>query len=718
MVRVGVALLALCLTSHARGEEVRESGLEIVGVRTDVAPSLDGTVDESWSSGVTVSRFVQREPNEGTLATEQTTVSVLYDRRYLYFGIRCFDATAGGIVATELRRDGDSTVDDSFTILLSPAADGRNAYTFTVTPLGTQFDSLLADEGQVDDPNWDGVWRSAATIGADGWSATVAIPFATLNFKTSKEVTLGLNFRRFIRRKNEESLWQSYLRIHGLNRISRSGRLTGLAEIDSGRLLIVKPYLLGGFDSPSGRESSVQHTGGVDLKYGIRSNLVANLTANTDFADVDVDPVRFNLTPFRISLPEKRPFFLENHGIFQFGSGDQSQLFFSRQIGIDPISGEEVPIDGGGKVTGSIGPYEVGLLDIYTRASGSNPSANYAVARVKRRLLAGSYVGMIGIDKESSDPRDRFNRAAGIDGSLRFFDRLTINGYYARTVSADPTLRGKDSTSFLAASYDSNLIQADVRHAVVQPHFNPEVGFVDRIDLVTDVVELLLLPRPKSGPIREFNVGGFYVRQPDTEGVLQTREWQVTFRAKLHNGAYTDDDIVDSQLQRLKTPFTIFKDVVIPPGVYRFDRHQVSLGSDQSRRVVLQALDRFGTFYNGRLNEAHVSITYHPQPRLAMAASEGWDHFRFSRIYDVHVGSLNSSYSLSRFLTASGLVQWNSVYPRPLSLSLRLRFNYRPDSDLFVVYTVGNQFGTLQAGNPVVTRGKRLAVKLTYSFLR
>jgi hypothetical protein len=346
---------------------------DVRAVRTERPPRLDGVVDESWSAGAAISEFHQREPFEGRLATEKTVVRILYDRRYLYFGLECLDSKPDGIVANELRRDTDFTLDDYVSIMISPNNDARSGYIFTTNPLGTQFDALIADEGRINDPNWDAIWKSNARITANGWSATIAIPFSALNFKTSDDVTVGLNFRRFIRRRNEEDLWHSYLRIYGLERVSEGGRLTDLKDIGSGRLLLIKPYLLGGLVANPAEGVRGLHTGGLDVKYGIRSNLVANLTVNTDFADADVDPLRVNITPFKNLLPEKRPFFLENGGFFHFGTQDSTQLFFSRQIGIDPNTGEQVPLDVGAKITGTLGDYDIGLLDARTRQSGPNP---------------------------------------------------------------------------------------------------------------------------------------------------------------------------------------------------------------------------------------------------------------------------------------------------------------------------------------------------------
>src|SRR3989441_3584656 len=691
----------------------------VVAVRADKAPELDGSLkDAGWQDAGLISNFRQREPFERQPPTEKTEVRVLYDSRYLYFGIQCFDSEPKKIVATELRRDADFSVDDNFTVLLSPDNDKRNGYTFTTNPLGTQFDALISDEGRVNDPNWDGIWKSSAHIVSDGWTATIAIPFSTLNFKTSNNVTVGMNLWRFIRRKNEEDLWQSYLRIYGIERISEAGELTDLRDIGSGRLLVIKPYVVGGIRTDAQDGTRAVHTGGLDIKYGLRSNLVANLTFNTDFADADVDPVRFNITPFKSSLPEKRQFFLENSGIFQVGFRD-TQLFFSRQIGIDPISGQQVPLDVGAKVTGSLGKYDVGILDAKTRASGPNPFANYFVARVKRKLLAESYVGTILIDKESGNRQDRFNRTGGIDANFIFFKKLSLNGFLAKSFSADPTLRGHDWAGTIDASYNSNLFQIEAFQNRVGPNFNPEVGFVDRTDIVTNSIDAQLSPRPKHGRIREYNFEGFYRRHVNTHGLLQTQGWQTTFRTNFHNRAYTDDDLFDNFIQRLNSPFNIFKNVVIPTGLYHFDRHQFTYGSDKSKRFVYSFFERFGTFYNGRLNEFRTRTSYRPTPKISIATVHTWDRFRFPQgIFNVHIGSINGSYSFSRFLTTSLLIQVNSIDKNPVSMNFRLRYNYRPDSDLFVIYTLGNQFNSLAAGNPVLTREQRFTVKYTYSFLK
>jgi hypothetical protein len=417
--------------------------------RMDRAPRMDGALDDPmWQNATAIANFLQREPFEGQAPTEKTEVRVLYSKHAIYFGITCFDSDPKKIVATELRRDVPQELDDYFELIIDSAHDRRNAYVFQINPLGTQRDALITEEQRTDsgtgdgDAGWDGVWTSEARITKQGWTATIAIPFSTLNFMRSRDVIWGINFKRFIRHKNEEDLWSGWRRAYGAARISQAGELHGISEIGSGRLFIVKPYGLLGFSHfPSSAAgtglnpgTNALYTGGVDVKLGLRSKLVANFTANTDFADADVDTQKFNLTPYRLFFPEKRQFFLENAGVFNFSLGGENDLlFFSRQIGIDPMTGEEVPINGGAKVTGSLGNFELGLMDVDTRSSGPNPFANYAVARVKRSLWGGSYVGVMGIDKRSGNPFDSFNQTTGADTRLVFFKSLVLNGFAAQT---------------------------------------------------------------------------------------------------------------------------------------------------------------------------------------------------------------------------------------------------------------------------------------------
>ena len=694
-------------------------------VRVDRAPKLDGTLDDPlWQRAETISNFRQREPHEGEPPTEKTEVRILYTRHAVYFGIYCYDSEPSRIIATELRRDISQDLDDHFEILIDSNHDRRDAYVFEINPLGTQNDGLIVEEqGGTDggdfDRGWDGVWTSEARITPDGWTATIEIPFTTLNFTHSMDVIWGMNFKRFIRRKNEEDLWSAYRRTFGITKVSEAGELRGIKDIGSGRLFIVKPYGLARYDKQTGQDAQFPLTGGLDIKYGLSSNLVLNLTGNTDFADTEVDLEPFNLTPFKVFIPEKRQFFLENAGVFNFDIGDKDQLFFSRQIGIDAVTGQQVPINGGARLTGTFGRTELGIMEVDTRSSGPNPSANYAIARLKESLWAGSYVGVMGIDKRSGNILDSFNQTGGVDSRLVFFKDWFVDAHMAGTRSP----KGLSAASDVGASlsYRSNWLEGIVERRKTGPNFNPEVGFIERMDSNETYGDLTFKARPRISGVRELQFEGFILHAPDTHNQVSTQEWQNTFRADFNNGAYTDDDIVDVFTQRITTttPLHIYKNVFIPNGLYNFTRHQLTYGSGQDRRFTYNFFERFGGYYGGTLNEFRVRANYRPTAKFSISASETWDRFRLplpNGNFSVVLANLQANYSFTRFLTFTSLIQMDTSNTQAVSANFRLRYNYRPDSDLYIICNVGTQFASIAPANPPQVRETRFAVKYTYSF--
>ncbi|PYV33632.1 MAG: hypothetical protein DMG22_09385 [Acidobacteria bacterium] len=687
------------------------------------APKLDGTLDDSlWQLAKPITDFRQREPLEGQPATEKTEVRILYTRRAVYFGIHCFDSNPSRIIASELRRDVSQDLDDHFEILIDSNHDRRGGYVFQVNPLGTQMHGLIVEEQRDNsdldfDAGWDGVWRSNARIVGDGWTITIEIPFTTLNFKHSTEVLWGLNFKRLIRRKNEEDLWRAYRRTFGITKVSQAGDLRGIENIGSGRLFVVKPYALAQYDRQTGQDAKFPLTGGVDVKYGLTSNLVLNLTGNTDFADTEVDLEPFNLTPFKVFIPEKRQFFLENAGVFNFDIGDQDQLFFSRQIGIDPLTGQQVPINGGARLTGTIGRMELGIMEVDTRSSGPNPYANYAVARLKESLWGGSYVGVMGIDKRSGNPLESFNQTGGVDTRLVFFKDWFVDAHMAGTQSPGHPSGASDVRASL--SYRSNWLDGIVERRKTGPNFNPEVGFIERVDSNETYGDLTFKVRPEIRGVRELQFEGEVLHAPDTRNEVSTQEWQGTFRADFNNGAYTDDDIADVFTQRINTPFHIYKNVFIPNGLYHFARHELTYGSRQDRRFTYNFFERFGGYYGGTLNEFRVQANYRPTAKFSISASETWDRFRLPLLngnFSVVLASLQGNYSFNRFLTFTSVTQMDTSNTQAVSANLRLRYNYRPDSDLYIIYNVGTQFASIAPANPPQVRETRFAVKWTYSF--
>ena len=691
-------------------------------VRVDRAPKIDGTLnDPLWQQAAPVTGLREREPLEGSPASERTEVHILYDSKHVYFGIHCFDSAPAGIVATQLRRDLSMDLDDNFAIMIDPTLSRRNGYIFEVNPLGTQRDGEVVEEvapqgDSIVDPSWDGLWISAAAITSDGWTATISIPFSTLNFRGGAETMWGINFRRFIRRKNEEDIWAGWRRVFGFWRISQAGELSGLNDIKGGRLLVLKPYTLFGAQSFQGQSTDALHRFGGDVKYGLTSSLVANATFNTDFADADVDQQQFNLTPFPIFIPEKRRFFLENSDVFEFLTWNHELLFFSRQIGIDPVSGQEVPLDAGGKVAGKAAGFDVGVMDVKTRAEGPNPYANYSIFRVKRPLMPGSYIGFIGTDKESGNPLDPYNRSWGADAKFIFWKTLNLRGYYAKTYTRG--LTGNNVAVGGRVTYANNWFNLYAGHGETQGNFNAEMGFIQRVDDKPSIVQVNLTPRPHFAGLREVDIGAGWDYHASGAGKLMSQEITPSILALFQNGASINAVPYDQLYQFLPSPLHLYKNISVPAGGYRFSSHTIAVTSPGNHRITYTGTAQWGDYYTGTLNSFGVTAEYRPNPHLDVGLNDTLDRFRLPQgNFDIDLAGLQVSYAFNRELNATTFVQANTADTKAVSVNFRVRYTFRPDSDLYVIYNLGTRFQSLAAGNPMNLREQKFAVKLTYSFI-
>ena len=719
-----IGMLTTATTAFVHAQAVSpDSGSRVAAAAwADHPPRIDGTLEDPlWMTAPLISDFRQREPQETLPATEKTEVRILYDARHVYVGIHCY--ASAGVSATQLRRDLSMDLDDNFAIMIDPTLSHRNGYIFQVNPLGTQRDGEIIEErappqgDSIVDASWDGLWMSAARITPDGWTATVAIPFSTLNFRGGSQVTWGLNFRRFIRSKNEEDFWSGYRRVFGFWRVSQAGQLQGLKNIESSRLLVIKPYALGGAQSFSGQPWTGLHRVGGDIKYGLSSNLIAVGTINTDFSDADVDQQQFNLTPNPIFVPEKRRFFLEDSDVFDFLLWNQDLLFFTRQIGIDPVSGQEVPIDVGGKIAGHAAGFDLGIMDVKTRSQGTNPYGNYAVLRVKRPLTPGSYIGFIATDKQSGNPLDPYNRSGGVDAKFVLFRNLNLRGYYAKTWTSG--LNGDNTALGGRLTYANNWFNIYAGHGVTEKNFNPEMGFVTRIDDQPTIFQFNFTPRPKVLGIRELDLGGFIGHDPNTAGMLIFKEWTASERVIFNSSAELDIFPQDVVYQFLSQPLNLYQNISIPAGGYKFASHSLTYTSSGSHRITYSALEQWGEYYTGHLNSSTVTAQYRPNANLALAINDTLNVFRLPQgNFNIELAGLQVSYAFNRFLNATTFIQTDTAQLQAVSANFRIRYTFRPDSDLYVIYNAGSRFQSLAAGNPMEVRQQKIAVKITYSWSR
>ena len=660
---------------------------------------IDGRFDESsWSEAAPASDFRQQEPNEGQPASERTEVRLLVDDKNLYVGVRAFDSEPARINSRELVRDADFSNDDTVEILLDTYHDRRNAYRFTVNPLGTQQDALITDEGRDLNLSWDAPWVSTGRIDETGWLVEIAIPLTTLRF-TEGASTWGLNFARIIRRKNEENLWTSWQRSFGLERVSQAGELTGVEEIKRRRLLEVKPYASGGWRQgiPSvgepGFDAGMQTKVGLEVaKIGITPSLTAEFTANPDFGQAEVDTQIVNLTRFSVFFPEKRDFFLENAGIFLFGRAEANQLFFTRRIGLTD-DGAPVPIDYGAKITGKVGSYNLGFLQVQTRklgdvASGFGvPRQHFTVARVKRDVLERSYVGAMFVNREgaTSAGGPRYNRGAGIDAEFNLTDHYQIKGFLMGT--ATPGVRSSFLSGRVDSRFENDLWSFVTVYENIGSNFNPEVGFIDRNGIHQYYSELAYSPRPRFIPyVRQMEFETSLEYYSDRNHNLATRTTQFSWGTEFKNSSEFFLQPINQVTDVLTEPFEVRRGIVIPAGSYHFNRPSVAFASDSSKRLVLTGEYQWGDFFSGKRDEITVGATFRPNAHLLFDLTDSFNRVRLPQgNFNTNLFAGRINYNFSRKLLTSVLMQLNSS-AQVSAINIRLRYIYRPNSDLFVIY--------------------------------
>ena len=662
---------------------------------TDAPPTLEGRIDEGeWGPAEVTGELVQSEPVEGDPLTEPTLIRVLYDRDYLYIGVRCFDSEPTRILVNELVRDFNSRQGDAFGVSIDPFLDRRNAFTFFTNPGGAQRDSQTFADGRYVNIEWDGIWYVAAAIDADGWTAELAIPFKTLGVRTASVDTMGINFKRRIRRKNEEGYWSFVPRRFTISYMSNAGDLTGLGEVTGGGDLRITPFVTGDarFGEAPAADDRFSPKAGVDAKYRIGEGMALDVTYNTDFSQVEADQQQINLTRFSLFFPEKRDFFLENAGIFTLGDvpqqrsirrrNEETQLFYSRRIGLSP-EGEPLPLLGGVRLSGRAGPYSIGLMNIQQRSSGEFESNNFTIARVRREMLSQADAGAMLIYRKGGREGD-YNLSFGADFNSRFFDRLTVNAYAAGTRTpgvASPRHAAQVSVEYIDTFFDALLLAADYGEG-----FDPQVGFVPRTGVRNYQANFGVTPRPQGWAlVRELkphmNIKLFY----DRDGRTLTRNEHYALTTSFHDGGEVEVS-ANPIFDRLLEPFELPNGVEVPVGEYSFDEYRLRYSSDQSRPVAGSLRVTHGGYYGGRRTSVSASATLLVKPRFQASVTYGYNRVRVpAGEFRGDLYGLRTTYSFSPNALVDAYVQHNTSTKLTLA-NLRFIYTYRPLSDIIIVY--------------------------------
>ena len=705
--------------------------------RLTQAIRLDGQLDEAMYQTVPpITGFVQQIPDEGAPGSERTDAWVFFDENSLYVTARAFDsAPPSEWVANEMRRDVTQLrQNDSFSLLLDTFHDRRNGVAFLVTPIGGYSDFAVTNEGNVN-TDWNVVWDMRTGRFDGGWTVEIEIPFKSLRYQPGETQVWGIQLRRIVRRRNEAayltplpiSAARGNSVIAGLWRVSEAATLVGLEVPPLSIDAEIKPYGIAGLRTDVNASPPTENDGeadaGLDVKYRLTQNLTADFTLNTDFAQVEVDERQVNLTRFNLFFPEKREFFLEGRGNFDFAPGDRRSagggaptLFFSRQIGLQ--DGQIIPITAGGRVTGKVGPFDVGVLNIQTgdEATSGAVSTNFTVVRMKRDILSRSTVGGIFTNRSVSLVGDGSSQVYGVDGRLAFHDDFRVTGYFANTQT--PVRNGRDKSYQGLFDYAGDRHGLSLAHLVVEDRFIPEVGFIRRDNFRQNSASARFSPRPQSiDLIRRFIAVGRFVHIASADrGELETREVQLLLESEFENSDQLSFFFND-HYELLTSPFPISTGVTLPIGGYNFRNFRASYRFGAQRPISGRISVQTGGFWSGdntavSLGGGRVEVT--PQFSLEPSVSFNW--------VDLPEGSFTTQLALTRFtytftprMFFSGLLQYSSSGDS-FSTNLRFRWQYSPGSELFVVYSEDRDTDPLVPDRFTQLRNRGLVVKINRLF--
>jgi len=742
MLSLGILTALLLNVSSALAQEIvvgrdAEGRLSVRATRYDGEVNIDGNLDEAVYRELTpISDFIQQIPDEGAPASERTEAWVFFDDDNLYVAARNYESVPEvDWVANEMRRDTfQLRTNDSFSVMLDTYLDRRNGAAFLVTPIGGFSDFAISNEGDRGrgvNFDWNIVWDSRVGRFDGGWTVEMEIPFRSLRYEPGSEQTWGIQFRRIIRRLSEASyltelpisaaLGNSL--VAGMWRISEAGTLNELEVPPRNFNLEIKPYGLGTVTTNRLAAPPISNLSkeelGVDVKFGITNNLTADFTYNTDFAQVEVDERQVNLTRFNLFYPEKREFFLEGEGNFDFSqprSLDVPTMFFSRRIGLE--KGQIVPIEAGARVTGKIGDFDIGALNIGTDAVNSvNIEANdFSVLRIKRDVLSRSTVGMLFTERSESLIGEGSNQLYGIDGSFDFLDDFSIDTYLAKTDS--PDLKGEDKSYMANFDYNGDRYGFTSGYLVVEDNFNPEIGFKRRDNFKQYSGSARFSPRPASiESIRRFilqaNTKSYWSASTDK---LETRQHRLIFTTEFESSDQFTVSVSDD-FEMLTRPFNIANGVTLQPGKYDFTSYQTSYRLGTQRKVSGALSLRIGDFWSGENTSIGISSgRIELSPQLSLEPSYSINRVELPEgDFRTELGRLRITYTLSPRMYVGGLVQYNSSQSS-LSTNFRFRWEWAPGSELFVVYSDDRDTNPFDRPDSFELRNQGWAIKINRLF--
>ena len=669
-----------------------EASKEIRPLLTQETIEIDGHLNEdAWVEAQVIDDFTQQSPDEGKPTTERTEVRMVYDAGTLYIGFECSDSEPEKVVANEMRRDGQLWQNDNVYVMLDTYGDKRQCFFFRTNALGALSDTAVTDGGENLNGSWDCIWKAAGRRHDKGWTVEIAIPFNQLRYKKKDSMVWGVNFGRNIARKNETTQWIQVPRSEswpGTYHPTYQGKVIGLEGIASPSYFDVKPYLLGGLarrlDNASW-QSITERDAGLDMKYGVTSNLTLDLTLNTDFAQVEADQEEVNLTRFDLFFPERREFFLEGSGLFAFGAGigdfgpPPLSVFYSRRIGIE--GDKQVRLLGGGKLTGKVGPYSVGALNMTTDASSEAPLTNFSVLRMQRDILSDSTVGFIFTNRQSDV--SNYHRNGGVDLFFRPHDQWRMRAMTVGSWSPDPD--ESDLAWYLSNDWRNDNFRVNASYLDIGPEFTNEMGFMQRRD-----IRSLMLDTDYEVQIRRYGVRdvgamftGNYLLDHDNRPI----GWDMGIGG---SALWDSDDGFNLDFRRffdrVDEPFSI-SGVEIPAGDYEMNQVSLTAFTETSRPFALFGQVDYGDYFHGNRVSIDIDGQWRMTYQLAIETryQRNWIKLPETDLFTTNVVGTRISYALNTRFFTKLYAQWNDSGERA-SANFLLNYIYRPGSDFYLVY--------------------------------
>ena len=684
---------------------------EVVATRTELTIKVDGLLDEPvWATIKPITEFVQRLPLDGGEPTEKSEMRVAYNNNFIYFGFTFFDSDPEKVRATILNRGGWIHRDDKLEIALDTYHDRRNAYLFEMNPLGTQDDALITDENRpgLDEWAWDGVYISEGKVTDFGWVLEVAIPWTTLRFPNKDELTMGLAIKRYINRKNESVIWPHIGLEYSsdIYQVSQYANLKGLKDIKRGKDIKIKPFAIGGTQNQITDEKTVNDNignGGFDIYYGLKSNLTLNLTYNTDFAQVEADNAQINLTRFNLFYPEKREFFLMRSKLFAFGNSRQTEVFFSRKIGLNQ------DVVGGARMFGQIGKTSVGALNIHTRADGDLPATHYSAIRLRKDVRDRTTVGAIITDVSSKGIR---NSVYGIDGEMRFWGNSSVSAWYSQV--NDTSLVGPSAASMIKMDLRNDRYFLTAGQHRVDEDFRPGLGFVQRQDMIGTGIIAGFTPRVGDGDelIRQWRFTIYARDVRNHAGIHETGVLNGGIEAILETRDKIGLKVIQNK-EKLTAGFTLGNGVEIQKGNYRDRKISFSARTNQSRGVWGNFALSKGDYFGGNKTSMSGSIGKQFSNHLTLygSANQNIVSMPSQEEFTANIYGITAEVALNRKWFGKALIQYDN-FSEQLQLYCRINWIHTPGSDLFIVL---NQRYDMAGSKSSLVQGTQV-VKLTYLF--